>query len=295
MRAIRVYYSKYQLAGKPYKSELINKENIEYLNPYKPGLLKNAHFSYFWGLKNKDINPLCFEYVDTNFVRQDEVCTPFTLGRVKAYHPTRITFYDDETFIGYHIVLIGDECELRQTNYDCATERQIDNHILVTSPDVIKRIELSFEAFYSRERKLIEEKAALQEKMKKIRKPLCVLFGIKSIPYHIKEPQEMMMYLERKGHFKYIDWKLEYEDVESCFEELLRARNLPVISENPKSDLFGQEAVAEIAKNIRCEPFQLIMLDAQTDGFYIALLEEETIVELKRIINDVGFSLSTFA
>ena len=312
---IYVYYSIYKLFGQPFTSEFINRDNIEYLNPFSPSYKGTANTSFGLvflrsgtkGLIRKYPNAImgdvnnCFEMMTHHFYWQDtDTGSVVDLEGIKAYHPTQLNFYDMDSISTYHIVLIGKDCELRQTNYvhsekgeyawDLSDPKQIDNHFPVTDPEVIKRIEFSFHCFLLGEQKYIERITELKEKIKTIRKPLCQVFGIKKEPYHAKTIDQIMTFLENKYLVRYIDWKLDYEDVLSDFNKLLIGKKLPELQKSIKLDLLGEEAARDIIKDFSHNEYIPVLIDTQSDGFYISLLDQKAKENLQPLLKEIGFS-----
>jgi len=331
-RNASVSFNSDKLTGIPYTSEFINEKNIDNLDPHDP---PNTHTSYFSWLRNDmknymekglikiDLNK-CFENIDHKFtpsqesnytnawnyyegaLKEGKITKAQVEKQIKgygyspddpiAYSPIHISFYDLNSSSNYHILMIGGEFYLRQSNYGDKCEIMQDqvDCITVIDPDIIERIEYSFACFLFRTLLQKEDKIAMLNLLKKIRKPLCDIFRIKAFPSYIKETNEVMEYLCKKGYFEYIDWKLDYNDIIYNFNLLLKKKGMPEIPENLSPDgnvekLVGEDAARDIIKKNQFSEYIPVMIDAQTDGLYIALFDEVTKKTLQPILNDMGF------
>ena len=298
-----ILYGEYRLSGECYEGEFINRQNIEYL--LNPNIASYGQFlrSGVIGFMREHPNVIvgdvenCFEQYDHHFVLPDTaenaaVGTALCASVAPAFMPTQFRFYDTNAALTYYVVFIDGACELRQANYVPAQgsrlTKNIDNHTPVKNESIIKRMEFSFQCLFLKEKARNERMLFQQEKIKNLRKPLCEVFGIKNIPYHVKTVDAMMDFLERRGHICYIDWKLDYEDVLFNFNRLLKVKNLSEINKDAGlMDLVGEDAVQAVIKNISWDACSPVMMDAQSDGFYIALLDQKQKIVLESLLADI--------
>lgn len=294
----KIYYSHKGFLGHTYKSDVINQENIEILFSYfynclingvSAGTRAGSKEAALWvqasqghyGFDNIVINKASQSYMDKVYERDN----------VKFYLPYHIGMFDDDSVTEYHLVMIDNEFELRQTDYyminnGLQIKDVIDKHKEVTSQEVIVKIENTILTAL----KLIEVKQELQkrrkEECKKYRK-LYELLGLgKSVVSKTIDmiEEDILEPLDEKNIVCYIDWKMGFDDVLYNINRILSKRKLTKLSIDNK-ELYGEEAYRYCQSNYHNEDYILSMIDVDSDGFYICLIKksdrEDVIKELE--------------
>ncbi|MEG0276311.1 MAG: hypothetical protein RR630_04705 [Coprobacillus sp.] len=296
----KIYYGHRSFLGHTYRSDVINVDNVNILFDYFYNCLinnvsagKNAGASeealWIKASENQDV----FDNIVINKASQSYMDKTYERDGVKFYLPFHIGMFDCDSVSEYHIVMIDNEFELRQTDYHMiknglGIKDVIDKHKEITSPDVILKMENTILTAL----RLIEIKKDLKklkkEECKKYRK-LYELLGLgKSVVNKTVDmiEDDILEPLDQKDIVCYIDWKLEFDDVLYNINRLLSKRKLKKISVESKK-LYGEEAFYDCQKCFHNDEYLLSRIDIGSDGFYICLIricdKEDVMKELEAI------------
>lgn len=126
----QIIYSQKQLLGNPYSSVIITKPLISAL------LERLAGQTLKLDTKSGD----SFEYIYGGDYNQADIYKIYV--EEMYYQPPALLLYDGNSISNYYIVVIDEQCELRQTNYtNLLLHKQIDNSDEVIDPATITKIE----------------------------------------------------------------------------------------------------------------------------------------------------------
>lgn len=297
----RLYYSKRELLGPEYKGNIITSSDFN--------ILSNGYYSIINGVsagikadRDEWIKAADSQVVFDNFIvcvdKWSDTFYTNTGENLTSYLPASLCMFDGNYYENedgcYNVVLIDDKTELRKTTYTrgmLVKERQ-DNSAEVTDPVIIQKIENTFLAALMvlalREEKRLRRKAGLTELSAKL-KPLYTIFGVKSARpildkyYETEEfDDDILAPLCGKNFLAYIDWKLEYENVCYCLNDLLKKQKVPLIDfDRSKASLTGERAAKYFVSQFYNDDVCFVLIDACTDGLYAGLIQKNELSKLE--------------